>query len=146
MKVPRFMLCILILASCCGCFLPKPLDSDANTCKLVTKQYTLDFSAEEGEKIIAASTRGCPDPECVLLVPLVSAVLMPTCSFVVSGSIVVVGNTIHWIEGQGKCDDSATNKAIERLKSTTKKFGGVVINTKDDAINWLKTLDPTRHE
>lgn len=144
MKAPRFLLCILILASCCGCFVPKPRDNDPNACKLVTKQYTLDFSAEEGGKIIAASARFCYDPTCILAAPLITATVVSTCSFIVSGSIVVVGNTIHWIEGQGRCDDSATNKAIEQLKSTTKKLGGVVINTKDDAINWLKTLDPTR--
>jgi hypothetical protein len=146
MKAPRFILCILILSSCCGCFVPKPRDNDPDACKLVTKQYTLDFSAETGGAIIAQSIKVCPDPTCILVAPLVMAAALPTCSFVVSGSIVVVGNTIHWIEGQGRCDDSATNKAIERLKSSTKKFGGVVINTKDDAINWLKTLDPTRRE
>lgn len=140
------MLCIVVLTICYGCFAPKALDSDENACKLVTKQYTLVFSAEEGGKIISESMRGCQKPECLLIAPLASAVLVPTCSFVVSGSIVVVGNTVHWIEGQGRCDDSATRKAIERLKSGTRKLGGIVINTKDDAINWLKTLDSAKHE
>jgi hypothetical protein len=146
MKALYIMLCVVILAICFGCFVPKTVDNDENACKLVTRQYTLGFSVEDGGRIIAESMRGCSDPKCLLVAPLVSAVLVPTCSFIVSGSIVVVGNTIHWIEGQGRCDDRATKKAIDRLESSTKKLGGVVINTRDDAIDWLKTLDPARKE
>jgi len=59
-------------------------------------------------------------------------------SLIVSGSIVVAGNTVHWIEKQGKCDDSATNKAISNLVDATKMYGGHVIKTGGQLIDWFE--------
>ena len=38
--------------------------------------------------------------ECLLV-----ALGVASTSYIVSGSIVVVGNTVHWIEKQGRCED-----------------------------------------
>ena len=44
--------------------------------------------------------QGCNDEG--LLIALGGA----TTSYIVSGSIAVVGNTVHWIEKKGRCEDS----------------------------------------
>lgn len=42
-------------------------------------------------------------------------IIIPTGSFVVSGSIYVIGNTVHWLEYQGVCSDSELRKAFSKL-------------------------------
>jgi hypothetical protein len=56
----------------------------------------------------------------------------------VSGSIVIAGNTIHWIETQGKCPETATKKAISTLIMATKVFGGKVVETTSQLVEWLE--------
>ncbi len=137
----RFFAGLGILAVCCGCFEPKALDPDPmSSCHLVTRQYSLVFSDEDGEQVINDTIQGCQDPRCVLVTPLVLGVAMPAGSFVVSGSIVVVGNTVHWIEEQGRCDESVTHRAVRHFRSGLKKIGGVVIDTKDAAVQWLRSF------
>lgn len=48
------------------------------------------------------------------------AVLIPAVSYVVSGSYVLVGNTLHWMEYKTRCDetnDVASNSNIETVKA-----------------------------
>jgi hypothetical protein len=49
-----------------------------------------------------------------------------------------VGNTIHWIEKQGACDDSVTQQTVSKLINSTKELGGWVVKTGDEFIDWLK--------
>lgn len=37
-------------------------------------------------------------------------VVLPVGTFVVAGSIVLIGNTLHWLEYQGRCDDGMIAK------------------------------------
>lgn len=64
---------------------------------------------------------------------------IPITSFIVSGSIVVVGNTVHWIEEQGTCEESMTQEAISSLIETTESTGGMMIQTGKELIHWLET-------
>ncbi len=79
----------------------------------------------------------CSEPECVLVVAL-SLVAIPVTSFIVSGSVVVVGNTVHWIEEQGSCEESMTQEAIHTLVQSTKSAGGVMIQSGNDFLKWLE--------
>jgi hypothetical protein len=42
-------------------------------------------------------------------------VIIPVGSLVASGSIVLVGNTMHWLEYHGTCDDGMLWSYIEKL-------------------------------
>lgn len=107
-------------------------------CDLLTKQYRLEFSMEEADRILAAlGPVSCDDSECVLA-QLLAATAVPVTSFVVSGSVVVVGNTVNWIEQQGKCDESTTQKAFDTLVQNSRAFGGKVIKGSVELIDWLK--------
>lgn len=41
-------------------------------------------------------------------------IIIPAVSTVVSGSIVLIGNTVHWIEYQGNCDEEAIKATLQR--------------------------------
>ena len=63
-------------------------------CKVLAKQWTLK-SVEIGR------FGGCSQRDCIYL--LMGMGIVAASSLVVSGSIVVIGNTVHWLEKQGKC-------------------------------------------
>lgn len=41
---------------------------------------------------------------------------VPVTTIVLSGSIVVVGNTVHWLERQGKCEDGYLKQKTDEFK------------------------------
>lgn len=44
---------------------------------------------------------------------MIQGIAVPAGSFVVSGSIVLIGNTLHWLEYQGRCNNDVTSKFRE---------------------------------
>ena len=67
--------------------------------------------------------------ECVAMAAMVSVGWT-----VIAGSVVVVGNTIHWLEKQGSCDESIVKRSINKLYSSTVELGGLVVNSSSDLI------------
>ena len=58
-----------------------------------------------------------------------------------SRSVVVVGNTVHWLEKQGSCEDSQVRISINKLYSSTLELGGLVMNSSSDLINYLTEIN-----
>ena len=52
---------------------------------------------------------------CIVL----EGIILPAGSFIVSSSIVLINNTLHWIEYKGKCDKSPDIKATAQPNDTT---------------------------
>lgn len=69
-----------------------------------------EFSRLVGD--IGGSAR-CHSDECEALLIVVAAI--PVGSFIVSGSIVLVGNTVHWLEQQGRCDDGVIQTGLNKF-------------------------------
>lgn len=93
-----------------GCvFFPSVSDQQdyIDECDMLTKELTLSSELYDLH-------RGCGSdvnaPACYLAMALGA----PAISYVVSGSIVLAGNTLHWLEYQGRCE----GKGIT-LESTT---------------------------
>ena len=83
----------LVIFFVSGCFyVPKIEENKNENCDLITKKMTIENRGE--------FPQGCND-ECLLI-----ALGVTSTSYIVSGTITVVGNTIHWIEKQGRCEDS----------------------------------------
>lgn len=109
------MICIICLPLY-GCFLFLPTKkntaSDISTCELSVPEWQLtvqmfdDFDACHGAS-------GHDAEACLLAL----GVVIPVGSLLVSGSVVVLGNSIRWLEYQGRCDDSAINKGLALLKT-----------------------------
>ena len=53
------------------------------------------------------------------------AITVSAGSLIVSGSAVVVGDTVHWLEQQGFCDDSITQKTVDGFVSGLKGAGAI---------------------
>ena len=122
----------LLLASC---FTVTPAQEEEIDCQLWSREWNLNLSDSDLSLLEGPIT--CLEPECLLIVAL-SLVAIPITSFIVSGSLVVVGNTVHWLEEQGSCDDSMTQEAINELIETTESAGGIMVQTGEDFMHWLK--------
>lgn len=85
---------MLSLASCV--FIPKTVTYYDQDCKIELKRMELN-----SKEMKMGSMGHCKDEACIinLLIPGIIA----AGSAVVSGSIVVTGNTVYWLEKQVKC-------------------------------------------
>jgi len=123
-------------------FLPKTVPQEDHDCLLATKSMTLHVHTSEAlideavDEMVAAIASDCHEPECLLVVAPIVAVSVG--SLVVSGSIVVTGNTIHWLERQGRCQDTLTQQTLEGLTQAGKSMGGTVIRTGTELIDWFR--------
>ena len=139
----RIKVIILLSLFLGGCFLPKVVQENEQECKLSTKKLTLEYSeigthagANAIHDAMLIASIECDTPECLLIIPL-GILAVPVGSFIVSGSIVVVGNTIHWIEKQGRCKDSAILRAVNDLVESEKKVRGKLIQSGKQLIDWF---------
>jgi len=139
----RYLLLVLIMFLIQNCIvIPKTVPEEDQKCLLVTKSMTIDYYTspdlidEAVDETIHAISSDCHEPECLILfAPLIA---ISVGSFIVSGSIVVVGNTIHWIEEQGRCGDSVTRQTLVGLINSAKELGGTVIKTGMELIEWFQ--------
>ena len=140
MRNVSLIIILLLIQSCIA--LPKTIPRENQGCLLLTKSMTIDYYTspemidEAVEEMVHAFASDCHEPECLLVFAPIIAISAG--SLVVSGSIVVAGNTIHWIEKQGKCDDSITRQTLAGLKNSLRELGGSVINTGSGLIEWFK--------
>lgn len=140
-KLSKLLIIILIPSlTVTGCFWAKIVPENIHECKLVTKKFTLVFSEKDGTDILQGTLSDhCEgDARACLLAFTVAIVAIPASSFIVSGSIVVIGNTINWIEQQGRCKDSSIRTAINNLIESTKTIGGISIQSGKKIIKWFK--------
>jgi len=100
-----FVSCIAILSGCTFFPAVSNQQSFANQCEMVTRELTL---TSEPIDLLDGCGSDAEAPACYLAV----AIGVPAVSFVVSGSIVLAGNTIHWLEYQGRCDEGYLSKSI----------------------------------
>lgn len=120
----RKLVTILIL-SCfvSGCVMvPKVDTSHAPQCELVTKKLTVTTKTA-GIDHILNDDRPNQDPRAVVVI-LTGTGIVYSVSAIVSGSIMIAGNTIHWIEQEGTCEDGMVASAISSLSGSMKSIGG----------------------
>lgn len=131
--ITLFLLAALIVT---GCAVPKVVNNERDQqCNLVTREITIDFSdagSQSAAQAIGNATGQCNQPACLVVIPLAALSIVVT-SVVVSGSIAIAGNTLYWIEQQGKCDNSATKTAIQHLVEA----GGMLVSTGEELIEWF---------
>lgn len=100
---------VLLLPACA--IVPKVSEHQnyASTCKMLTRKLTLDIKELDIEDC-SENTFG----KCLVVYGIISPIL----TFVASGSVVVIGNTVHWLEYEGRCENSDLQKQIAKIKST----------------------------
>jgi predicted ABC-type transport system involved in lysophospholipase L1 biosynthesis ATPase subunit len=102
------ILFIFLLSSLASCVFIPAVSPEQPTCILHTKKLVLKTSESKG----ALGAR-CTGEACLVILGAASAVALST--LIVSGSIVLVGNTVHWLEKEGTCDDGYIKIKIEEF-------------------------------
>lgn len=113
-RIPRLLCvlaCLLFTHSCL--YTPKVSEYQAHHCSLITKRLELK------ENSIDPNPDWVPEAKNGLDVLVGLAVIGPA-TLVVSGSIVMVGNTIHWVEAQGRCDNTSIYKVSSKYPNSAK--------------------------
>ena len=88
---------VTVTALLAGCvFLPRSSSIYNSDCDIYERKMTL-------ESYQVASIAGCSNEGCVAL--LAAAGVVSATTAVVSGSVVVVGNVVYWLEEKGQCLD-----------------------------------------
>jgi hypothetical protein len=77
---------------------------------MMTRSLDLDYAQMNVLDCGSSSKEGAA----ICLVAM--GVIIPIGSFVASGSIVLVGNTLHWLEYHGACDEGLLWSYIEERK------------------------------
>ena len=104
----RFLVILVIISQIGACAVYPSLDTEAETtCDVFTRQLTLDMTD------VDISVCGNVNNGSGILICLgVSGAFFVT-SAVVSGSVVVVGNTVNFLEQQGRCEDSYLRRKLD---------------------------------
>lgn len=89
---------VFLITSCV--WVPKKSENQpyANDCKMVTKKYSLTPEVKKKYSACNVEEFAKEGPICLVLAGVVASA-----SAVVSGSLVLVGNTIHWSEYKLSC-------------------------------------------
>lgn len=90
-------------------FYPKTQEANKN-CELLSRELKLEQTV-----VVPSPALGGGCIECL---PLYLAVMVatPAATGIVSGSIVLVGDTVHWLERQGRCEDSYLKRKANDFK------------------------------
>lgn len=112
------ILLVLSTLQACVAYPEKVFHKDDERCQLKSRYY--DFRVNKnGLKMLTRTN----DPASALFF---SGVVFSVTA-VVSGSIVLIGNTVHFLEKQGKCEDSFLNQEIlKHNKPLLEKEGEVI--------------------
>ena len=106
---------LLLVASCfitsCA-FYPttSKLQHNADNCNMATRSLDLDYIEFKGQDCSGGNQ------EAAAICFAAMGVVIPVGSLVASGSIVLVGNTLHWLEYHGTCDDGLIWSYIDDSK------------------------------
>lgn len=85
----------IVIALLGGCvYLPSTSTVYDEKCQIYERHMTLEVQQ-------VGAILGCRGEECAGVLVLVGAVTVATA--VVSGSVVVIGNVVYWLEKQGRC-------------------------------------------
>jgi len=116
---------VTILISCT--FYPKVVhDADNDRCQLSSNKLTLEVSVpNSGFHCNGVSGDGAA--ACLAVAGIYSVT-----TAIVSGSIVLIGNTAHWLEKQGKCTDDKVAKEKSMHIQSMQDKGGQVIDYTDE--------------
>ena len=97
--------------------------ADSSNCKTFTKSMSLNAIEMQGN--IAPE---CRTGECAATA-LAAVVVVSAGSALISGSIVLTGNTIHWLEYQGTCSDGYLNKTKQLFLDSLSKLNPIPATT-----------------
>lgn len=116
-----------------GCvYLPRTVESEEDQkCNLITRKLVI----ERSDDLSAGALIGCYDVACIYVIA--GALAVPTATYIVSGSVAVAGNSIHWLEREGRCDDGSIRKGMESFYMYVAALGGKIVNSGREILFWI---------
>jgi hypothetical protein len=115
-----FLLIVVMAIQGCAAYPKVNKSVDYKRCDLLSRSYTLTVT--DKPVMNPQSNNGG------IIGELVVAGVFLGATVVVSGSLVVVGNTVHFLEKQGRCEDSYLNRKIaEHVEPLFEKGGEPII-------------------
>jgi hypothetical protein len=106
LRAPIFLLAAIALSGCV--FFPRTTPSYTGECLVVENRLTLDSVPLE------LNASGCSGDDCLLVLLAVYGGVTAG-SAVVSGSVVLIGNTMYWLEKKGRCNMPAVARAVSEF-------------------------------
>lgn len=107
-------LTLSLLMSITACaYLPasKPTLNQDDSCQMLTNELEL-------KEVQLIESSHCAGDACAIFIAV------PASSFIVSGSIVLIGNTLHWLEKNGTCSQGFIRKNLDAFIEWAFKSGG----------------------
>lgn len=130
MKTPAVFPIIFLTLSLCACVYVPVVDeskASATDCETVTKHMSMQNLFETGARDTHGRSNDIPinigggcNSECAAAI-LAAVVVVSAGSAIISGSIVLTGNTVHWLEYQGTCSDGYLNSTKRLFLETVNK-------------------------
>jgi hypothetical protein len=111
-----FILLMPIISGCYFVAKPEYKNEYSDSCILSTPSWRIDSKSLRSSP--QCSGGGDNAVQCLALLGIV-----PAGSFVVAGSIYITGNTVQWLEYQGRCSDSEINAALKKMKQKLISLG-----------------------
>lgn len=107
-----FTLSLLVSITSCA-YLPasKPALNQDESCQMLTNELEL-------KEVQLIESSHCAGDACAIFIAV------PASSFIVSGSIVLIGNTLHWLEKNGTCSQGFIRKNLDEFIEWAFKSGG----------------------
>lgn len=98
-KIIAIIALSLFISSCV--FYPKKIEYYDDHCNIVSRKLVLETEKMNGTSCSGSNSN---DPESqICLAYLAGIITLSAASAIVSGSLVVVGNTVYWLEKEGRC-------------------------------------------
>jgi len=115
MKIQKRFLPILLhlLLSACV-YVPVVDENESAKCNTVTKSLSLGKIDSEGDLSMRCRNEGCA-------AVLAGVATISAGSAIISGSIVLTGNTLHWLEYQGTCSDGYLSKVKQAFLDSIRR-------------------------
>lgn len=113
------LLLFIITVQSCAVYPKSKYDVDDQRCELRSNKLTLGVMKSK------STCKGSGTAGSALC--LIAASTIGVVTAVVSGSIVLVGNTVHWLEKQGKCEDGFLNRKTKNHNEPLLEKEGVLI-------------------
>ncbi len=127
-KYAAIIISVFYLAGCV--YYPKVNKMQKAKCELVTKKLKIDKTTLDPAISSPSDLFGF----------LIVGGLIAATTIAVSGSIMIAGNTIHWIEQEGTCDGGIIKNAIGNLSDSLQSVGGWFASSKDKFLGWINTV------
>lgn len=130
MRIPTAFSIILLAFALPACVYVPVVDESnesASSCQTITKHMSMQNLLEmeshgnqSRSNSIPINIGGGCTSECAAAI-LAAVVVVSAGSAIISGSIVLTGNTVHWLEYQGTCSDGYLNSTKRLFLETLNK-------------------------